>query len=74
MIDSFHERLVMGTATYALEFLEAAPQLDVLLAPVAWLVDMRRGIGTQALGLKTEIMGVVARPFLCAQFHAAPSC
>ena len=28
MVDSFHERLVMGTATYAMEFFLGAPQLD----------------------------------------------
>ena len=33
MFESFHERLVWGTATYALEFFEAAPLLDRSLRP-----------------------------------------
>ena len=61
MIDSFHERLVMGTATYALEFLEAAPQLDVIYLPIGLGSSICGVVSARnALGLKTEIVGVVA--------------
>ena len=61
MIDSFHERLVMGTATYAIEFFEGAPPLDVVYVPIG-LGSSISGISAarNALGLKTEIVGVVA--------------
>ena len=43
MVESFHERLVWGTATYALELFEAAPRLDVRIRPHrTGLVDLRR--------------------------------
>jgi threonine dehydratase len=61
MVDSFHERLVMGTATYALEFLQAAPELDRVYVPIG-LGSSISGIAAarNALGLATEIVGVVA--------------
>jgi len=61
MIDSFHERLVMGTATYALEFLQGAPPLDAVYVPIG-LGSSISGVSAarNALGLKTEIIGVVA--------------
>jgi threonine dehydratase len=61
MVDSFHERLVMGTATYALEFFESAPQLDLIYVPIG-LGSSVCGLAAarNALGLKTEIVGVVA--------------
>jgi threonine dehydratase len=61
IVDSFHERLVMGTATYALEFLEAAPALDVVYVPIG-LGSSICGVASarNALGLATEIVGVVA--------------
>ena len=61
MVDSFHERLVMGTATYALEFFEAAPQLDTVYVPIG-LGSSICGVSAarNALGLTTEIVGVVA--------------
>jgi threonine dehydratase len=61
MVDSFHERLVMGTATYALEFFEAAPQLDRVYVPIG-MGSSVCGVSAarNALGLKTEIIGVVA--------------
>ncbi len=43
MIDSFHERLVMGTATYALEFLQSAPALDRVYVPI--------GLGSSICGI-----------------------
>jgi threonine dehydratase len=61
MVDSFHERLVMGTATYALEFFEGAPPLDTVYVPIG-LGSSISGIAAarNALALKTEIVGVVA--------------
>jgi threonine dehydratase len=61
MMDSFHEKLVMGTATYALEFLESAPPLDRLYVPIG-LGSSVCGVSAarNALGLATEIIGVVA--------------
>ena len=61
MVDSFHERLVIGTATYALEFFESAPPLDTIYVPIG-LGSSICGVSSarNALGLKTEIVGVVA--------------
>ena len=61
MVDSFHERLVMGTATYGIEFLEGAPPLDAVYVPIG-LGSSICGVSAarNALGLKTEIVGVVA--------------
>jgi threonine dehydratase len=61
MIDSFHERLLMGTATYALELFEAAPPLDAVFVPIG-LGSSICGMAAarNALGRTTEIVGVVA--------------
>jgi threonine dehydratase len=61
LVDSFHELLVMGTATYALEFFKAAPPLDVVYVPIG-LGSSICGVSAarNALGLRTEIVGVVA--------------
>jgi threonine dehydratase len=59
MVPSFHPDLVLGVATYALELLRKAPDLDVLYVPIG------QGSGVcgcilvrDLLGLKTEIVGV----------------
>ena len=61
MVDSFHERLVMGTATYALEFLKGAPALEKVYVPIG-LGSSICGVSAarNALELRTEIVGVVA--------------
>jgi threonine dehydratase len=61
MVDSFHERLVMGTATYAMELFEGAPKLDTVYVPIG-LGSSICGVAAarNALGLNTEIIGVVA--------------
>jgi threonine dehydratase len=61
LVDSFHELLIRGTATYAIEFLRAAPPLDAVYVPIG-LGSSICGIvaARNALGLKTEIVGVVA--------------
>ena len=58
-VPSFHPDLVMGVATYALEFFRKAPDLDVLYVPIG----MGSGIcgcilARDLLGLTTEIVGV----------------
>jgi threonine dehydratase len=60
-VPSFDEALVRGVASYALELFEAVPALDAVYVPIG----MGSGIcGTiaarDALGLSTEIVGVVA--------------
>jgi len=61
MIGPFEKPLVRGVATYALEFFEQAGHLDAVYVPVGMgsgicgLISVR-----DALGLKTEIIGVVA--------------
>jgi threonine dehydratase len=61
MVDSFHERLVMGTATYALELFEATPRLARVYVPIG-LGSSICGVcaARNALGIKTEVVGVVA--------------
>jgi threonine dehydratase len=58
---SYHEWLVEGTATYSLELFRAVPEIDVAFVPIG----MGSGIcgmcaAREALGLKTEIVGVVS--------------
>jgi threonine dehydratase len=61
MVPSFHADLVKGVATYALEFFRAVPDLDIVYVPIGLgsgicgLITVR-----DLLGLKTEIVGVVA--------------
>jgi threonine dehydratase len=58
-VPSFHPDLVMGVATYALELLKKAPDLDILYVPIG----LGSGIcgcimARDLLGLRTEIVGV----------------
>lgn len=61
MIGPFEKPLLRGVATYALEFFEQAGNLDAVYVPIGMgsgicgLISVR-----DALGLKTEIIGVVA--------------
>ncbi|MEM7685990.1 MAG: threonine dehydratase [Pseudomonadota bacterium] len=61
IIGPFHEPLVRGVATYALELFQAVPDLDVVYVPIGMgsgicgLITVR-----DLLGLKTEIVGVVS--------------
>lgn len=60
-VPSFHKELVKGVATYARELFEACGDLDVVYVPIGMgsgicgLITVR-----DLLGLKTEIVGVVA--------------
>jgi threonine dehydratase len=60
-VRSFHPLLVRGVASYGLELFRAVPDLDVVYVPIG----LGSGIcgvtaAREALGLKTEIVGVVA--------------
>jgi threonine dehydratase len=60
-VPSYHDDLVLGVATYAAELFDAAAELDVVYVPIG----MGSGIGglirvRDLLGLRTEIVGVVA--------------
>ena len=65
-VPSFDERLVRGVGSYALELFTALPDLDAVYVPVGLgsgicgLMGVRDG-----LGLKTEIVGVVAEGADC---------
>jgi len=61
LVDSFHERLVMGTANYALELFQGAPPIDTVYVPIG-LGSSICGVAAarNALGLSTEVVGVVA--------------
>ena len=60
-VPSFHIDLVKGVSTYALELFQAVPDLDAVYVPIGMgsgicsLITVR-----DLLGLKTEIIGVVA--------------
>ncbi len=71
----------MGTATYALEFFQSAPPLNAIYVPVG-LGSSICGVAAarNALGLKTEIIAVVAaespsyaRSFAAHRVLEAPS-
>jgi threonine dehydratase len=61
-VPSFHPLLVHGTSTYALELLEAAPDLDAVYVPIGLGSSICGMISVRnALGSKTKIVGVVAK-------------
>ena len=61
MVPSLHPDLVLGVATYAREFLTGAPDLDVVYVPVGMGSGICAHIAVRdLLGLRTEIVGVVA--------------
>ncbi len=74
IFESFHERLVWGTATYALEFFEGAPPLDRIYVPIG-LGSSICGIvaARNALRQPTEIVGVAsaACPAIALSFQPA---
>jgi threonine dehydratase len=58
-VPSFHPDLVLGVATYALELLRKAPDLDVLYVPIGAGSGICGCIlARDLLGLRTEIVGV----------------
>jgi threonine dehydratase len=59
MVPSFHPDLVLGVATYALELLRQAPDLDVLYVPIGQGSGICGCIlARDLLALKAEIVGV----------------
>ncbi len=61
LIPSFHMALVRGVASYSLEFMEAVPDLDVVYVPIGLGSGICGAVAARdALGLRTEIVGVVA--------------
>jgi threonine dehydratase len=60
-VPAFHPDLVLGVATYALELLRAAPDLDILYVPIGQGSGICGCIlARDLLGLTTEIVGVQA--------------
>jgi len=61
MVPSFHDDLVRGVASYWLELFEAVPELDVAYVPIGLGSGACAAIAARdALGLSTEIVGVVS--------------
>ena len=61
MVPSYAGTLVAGVATYAMELLAAAPDIDTLYVPVGLGSGITGCIAArEALGLTTKIVGVVA--------------
>jgi len=59
IVPAFHPDLVLGVATYALELLRKAPDLNVLFVPIGQGSGICGCIlARDLLGLKTEIVGV----------------
>ena len=66
MVPSFHPWLVQGVASYGLELFEAQPDLDAVYVPIGLGSGICAVIAARdALGLKTEIVGVVAEGAPC---------
>lgn len=65
-VPSFHPLLVRGVGTYALEFLRARPDLDIVYVPIGLGSGICGMIAArEALGLATEIVGVVSAHAPC---------
>ena len=74
-LPSFHPDLVRGVATYALELFMGVPDLAVVYVPIGMGSGICGTITVRGLlGLKTEIVGVVAdgAPAVALSFEARP--
>ncbi len=61
IVPPFHDELVRGVATYAFELFSEAPDLDVVYVPIGCGSGICGTIlARDALGLKTEVVGVVS--------------
>jgi len=61
MIPAFHPHLVRGVASYSLELLQTVPELATVYVPIGQGSGISGMIAARdALGLKTEIVGVVS--------------
>ena len=73
MVPSYHPALVKGVATYALELFRAVGDLDAVYVPIGMGSGISGLIAARdALGLRTEIIGVVAdaAPAVALSFEA----
>lgn len=65
-VPSFHEQLVTGVASYALELFGSVPDLDAVYVPVGLGSEICAVIAArEALNLKSEVIGVVAANAPC---------
>ncbi len=61
MFESFHETLMLGAATYAMELLQAVPDLDVIYVPIGMGSSIcGMAAARNALKLSFEIVGVTS--------------
>lgn len=61
MVPSYHRLLIAGVATYCLELLRAVPDLQTVYVPIGLGSGISAMLAARnALGLKTEIVGVVS--------------
>ncbi|MDF0597196.1 threonine dehydratase [Psychromarinibacter halotolerans] len=68
IVPPFHKELVRGVATYAYELFTAAPDLDAVYVPIGCGSGICGTIlARDALGLKTEVIAVVAEGAPCAR-------
>jgi len=68
IVPPFHRELVRGVATYGLELFTAVPDLDTVYVPIGCGSGICGTIlARDALGLKTEIVGVVSENALTAK-------
>lgn len=67
-VPPFHRELVRGVSTYALEFFTACPDLDAVYVPIGCGSGICGTIAARdALGLSTEVIGVVSEGAACAK-------
>jgi threonine dehydratase len=72
MVPPFHPELVRGVASYALELFEAVPDLDCVYVPIGCGSGICGVISARdALGLATQIVGVVSDRADCAKRSVA---
>ncbi len=68
IVPPFHEQIMLGVATYGLELFTAVPDLDRVYVPIGCGSGICGTITARnALGLKTEIIGVVSNQFSAAK-------
>ena len=71
IVPPFHKELVRGVATYAFELLSAQPQIETLYVPIGCGSGICGCIAARdALGLATEIVGVVSEHAQTAKLSA----
>ncbi|MGB5067601.1 MAG: threonine dehydratase, partial [Albidovulum sp.] len=71
-VPPFHPELLRGVATYGLEFFRAAPPLDAVYVPIGCGSGICGVIAARdALGLETEVVGVVAENAATAKLSVA---